>query len=159
MKTVIFVIATVLFICISMGATENNKTEVPEMNDKSTEELLQFEQDFQQAIVQNNAEAIGHFIADDWIIVDAEGGIIDKDRFLAVVKSGALTHEAMKLEEPRVRIYGNAAVVTGRAMSTGKYMGTNFTTLERSTDVFIKAGDQWLCVLTQLTRLAAGKID
>jgi len=159
MKTVTLTIASFLLICLSLSAADNNKTEVAKMNDKSTDELLQLEQDFQQAIVQNNADAIGHFISDDWIIVDADGGIIDKDKFLAVIKSGALTHEIMKLEEPRVRIYGNAAVVTGRAIGSGKYMETNFTTLERSTDVFIKTGGQWLCVLTQLTRLSAGKTD
>lgn len=157
MKTVTIVVASFLLVCLSMAAAENKKTDVPEMNDKSTEELLQFEHDFQQAIMQNNADAIGHFIADDWIIVDADGGIIDKAGFLAVVKSGALTHETMKLEDPRVRVYGNAAVVTGRAISAGKYMQTNFTTLERSTDMFIKVGDRWVCVLTQLTRLAAAK--
>lgn len=129
------------------------------MNDKATEELLQLEKDFQQAIVENDVEAIGHFIADDWIIVDAEGGIIDKDKFLGVVKSGALTHDILRLEDPRVRIYGNTAVVTGRATGAGKYMGTPFTTLERSTDVFVKVGDRWLCILTQLTRIAVDKSD
>lgn len=157
MKNVMVVVASFLFACLSMAAAESKKTEVPEMNDKSTEELLQFEKDFQHAIMQNNADAIGHFLADDWIIVDAEGGIIDKAGFLAVVKSGALTHETMTLEDPRVRIYGNAAVVTGRATSAGKYMQTSFNTLERSTDMFIKVGDRWVCVLTQLTRLPAAK--
>lgn len=127
------------------------------MNDKSIEHLLQLEKDFQQAIVQNNAEAIERFIADDWIIVDAKGRIIEKDKFLAVVKSGALAHDAMTLDEPRVRIYGETGVVTGRATSAGKYMGAEFTTLERATDVFVRINGQWRCVLTQLTRIAADK--
>ncbi len=42
------------------------------MNDQSTEELLQLEKDFQRAIVENNAEQIGRYVADDWIIVDAD---------------------------------------------------------------------------------------
>jgi len=142
-----------------VASEEKTKTEVRGMNDKATEELLQLEKDFQQAIVENDVEAIGHFIADDWIIVDADGGIIDKDRFLGVIKSGALTHDDMRLEEPRVRVYGNTAVVTGRASGGGKYMGIAFTTLERSTDVFVKTGDRWLCILTQLTRLDVDKSD
>ena len=129
------------------------------MNDESIKHLLQLEKDFQQAIVENSAEAIERFIADGWIIVDAEGRIIEKDKFLAVVRSGALTHDTMKLDDPRVRIYGDAGVVTGRATSSGKYTGADFATLERSTDVFVRIDGPWRCVLTQLTRIAADETN
>jgi hypothetical protein len=124
------------------------------MNEQSSNELLKIEQDFQRAIVENNVAAIERFVADDWIIVGPEGKIVEKDRFLGVVKSGALTHDTMKLEEPRVRVYRETAVVTGRATSAGKFMGAEFKTLERSTDVFVKSDGEWRCVLTQLTRIA-----
>jgi|SRR5215831_2283993 len=133
----------------------NRKAKIEAMNDEAIEHLLQLEKDFQRAIVENDAEAIECFVADDWIIVDADGRIIKKDRFLAVIKSGALTHHAMSLDKPRVRIYGDTGVVTGRATSAGNFMGSEFTTLERSTDVFVRIDSQWRCVLTQLTRIAA----
>ena len=127
------------------------------MNDESINQLLQLEKDFQDAIVANNAKAIERFVTDDWIIVNADGRIVEKDRFLAVVKSGTLTHDTMKLDEPRVRIYGETAVVTGCATSAGKSMGAAFKTLERSTDVLIRVDGQWRCVLTQLTPIAENK--
>ena len=127
------------------------------MNDKPIEQLLQLERDFQHAIVENNPEAIERFVADDWIIVDPDGKIVEKDKFLAVVKSGALVHHTMRLDEPRVRIYGETAVVTGCATSAGKFMGAEFKTLERATDVFVRINSQWRCALTQLTRVAENK--
>ena len=127
------------------------------MNDESIEQLLQLEKDFQDAIVANNAEAIERFVTEDWIIVNADGRIVEKDKFLAVVESGALTHDTMKLDEPRVRIYGETAVVTGCATSAGKFMGTEFKTLERSTDVLVRINGQWRCALTQLTPIAENK--
>ena len=127
------------------------------MNDGSIEQLLQLEKDFQRAIVENDPDAIECFVANDWIIVDPDGRIVEKDKFLAVVKSGALTHHTMKLDEPRVRIYGDTGVLTGRTASAGKFMGAEFTTLERSTDVFVMIDGHWQCVLTQLTRIPAGK--
>jgi ketosteroid isomerase-like protein len=146
-------------VCLLVAASESNQGERSSMNDKTSEQLLELEQNFQRAIVENDADAIGRFIADDWIIVDAEGGIIEKDKFLAVIRSGALTHNTMTLEQPRVRVYGNTAVVTGRATSSGKYNGAGFTTLETSTDVFVRLEGRWRCVLTQLTRLAGDKRD
>jgi ketosteroid isomerase-like protein len=127
------------------------------MNKESIKQLLRFEKDFQDAIVANNAEAIGRFVTHDWIIVNTDGRIVEKDRFLAVVESGVLTHDAMRLDEPRVRIYGETAVVTGCATSAGKFMGAEFKTLERSTDVLVRVDGQWRCVLTQLTPIAENK--
>ena len=75
-----------------------------------------------------------------------------KARFLGVIESGILTHEMMESENTRVRIYGNAAIVTALTTTKGKFGGQVFTTLERATDVFVKQNGRWLCALSQLTR-------
>ena len=116
------------------------------------EEILRLEKEFVQAVIKNDAEAVGRFLADDWIIIDPDGGIIDRARFLGVIESGALTHESMDSDDVRVRIYGNTATVTARTTSKGKFMGQEFTTHERATDVFVRENGQWLCVISQLTR-------
>ena len=116
------------------------------------EELLKLENDFAQAVTNNDADAVDGFLADDWIIVDPDGGIIDKARFLGVIKSGALSHEMMESADLRVRLYGNTAVVTGLTTTKGKFMGQDFTSCERATDIFVKQNDRWQCVFTQLTR-------
>jgi ketosteroid isomerase-like protein len=116
------------------------------------EEVLKAEKGFADAIAKNDPEAIGRFVTDDWIIIDADGGIIDKERFLGVIKSGALTHEMMESDDIRLRVYGDSAVLTALTRTKGKFMGQEFSTHERSTDVFVKRDEQWQCVLTQLTR-------
>jgi ketosteroid isomerase-like protein len=116
------------------------------------EELLKLENDFARAVTNNDADAVDGFLSDDWIIVDPDGSIIDKARFLGVVKSGALSHEMMESTDLRVGLYGNTAVVTGLTTSKGKFMGQDFTSCERATDIFVKQNDRWQCVFTQLTR-------
>jgi ketosteroid isomerase-like protein len=116
------------------------------------EELLKLENEFAQAITNNDADAVDGFLADDWIIVDPDGGIIDKARFLGVIKSGVLSHELMESADLRVRLYGNTAVVTGLTTTKGKFMGQDFTSCERATDIFVKQNERWRCVFTQLTR-------
>ena len=116
------------------------------------EELLKLENEFARAVISNDADAVDGFLADDWIIVDPDGGIIDKARFLGVIKSGALSHEMMESADLRVRLYGNTAVVTGLTTTKGKFMGQDFTSCERATDIFVKQNDRWQCVFTQLTR-------
>ena len=116
------------------------------------EELLKLEKEFARAIVKNDAEAIRQFLADDWVIIDADGGIINKARFLGVVESGALTHEMMESDDVGVRIYGDSAVVSGLTRTKGKFMGQDFSTQERATDVFVMQNGRWQCVFSQLTR-------
>ena len=116
------------------------------------EEILKLEKEFSQAIVKNDAEAVARFLADDWIIIDPDGGIIDRATFLGVMKSGALTHEMMESDDIRVRIYGNTAIVTALTTTKGKFSGTGFTTQERATDVFVQQNGQWKCALSHLTR-------
>ena len=117
------------------------------------EELLKLERAFAEAIIQNDLESIGRIVADDWIIVDPNGEIVDRTRFFEVIKSDALTHDIMESEDFRVRVYGDSAVVTAITSTKGKFMGEEFITRERATDVFVKRDGRWQCVLTHLTRV------
>jgi ketosteroid isomerase-like protein len=116
------------------------------------EELLKLEKEFVEAIVKNDLEGIVRLVTDDWIIIDPNGEIVDRARFFEVIKSGALTHDMMESEDFRVRVYGDSAVVTGVTRTKGKFMGQEFSTQERGTDVFVKGDGRWQCVLTHLTR-------
>ena len=115
------------------------------------QELLKWEKDFAHAVVSNNADAIGKFLADDWVIVDPNGEIIDKARFLGVIRSAQLSHELMESEDVKVRSYGNSAVLTALTRTKAKFNGQEFTTQERATDVFVKRDGLWQCVFSQLT--------
>ena len=118
---------------------------------EAEEELLTLEKAFADAIVRNDLEGIARLVTDDWIIIDPNGEIVDRARFFEVIKSGALTHEMMESEDFRVRVYGDSAVVTGVTRTKGKFMGEEFSTQERATDVFVKRDGRWQCVLTHLT--------
>ena len=119
-----------------------------------TQEILKLEDEFGRAMIKNDPEAIGRLLADDWIIIDPDGGIIDRARFLAVIRSGTLSHEVMDSRDVRVRIYGNSAAVTALTTTMGKFSGQEFNTEERATDLWVKKNGQWKCVLSQLTRFS-----
>jgi ketosteroid isomerase-like protein len=117
------------------------------------QELLKLENEFARAVTSNDTDALDGMLADEWIIVDPDGSIIDKVRFLGVIKSGVLSHEFMESTDLRVRVYGNTAIVTGLTTTKGKFMGQDFASCERATDIFVKQTDRWQCVFTQLTRV------
>lgn len=106
-----------------------------------------------RAMVQNDARAIGRFMADEWTIIGSDGSCSDKARFLGLIESGALTHDVMESEDVTVRVYGDAAVVLAHGVSEGVYRGQPFREVERQSNVFIRQGTEWKCVLTHLSRL------
>ncbi len=105
---------------------------------------------WEQAMITNDAEVIGRFMVDDWVIV-SERGVTKKPDFLAVVASGGLTHETFKGEIISIRQYGEAAIVVGRVRNNGHYKGRPFSADEWTTDVFVKRNGTWLCVHSHIT--------
>ena len=124
------------------------------INDAAQAEIVKLGKAFEQAMISNDATRIGSYLADDWIIIDPDGGIIDKVRFLSVIRSGTLVHEAMDSEDVRVRVFGTTAVVNALTSSKSKYMNREFETRERTTDVFVKREGRWQCVITHLTKFS-----
>lgn len=95
------------------------------------------------------ADAIGRYMADDWVIV-GETGFTDKNDFLALVASRDLTHEAMdgsvKSQGLRRRGHRHRSGHEHRSLQR-----TGVTSDEWITDSFVKRDGRWLCVLTHLT--------
>jgi ketosteroid isomerase-like protein len=122
-------------------------------------EIAAVSEKWAQAIVANDADAIGSYMADGWTIVGPDGSVNDKARFLDLVRSGKLTHDTMTSEDLKVRVFGDSAVVTCRSTSAGEYQGQSLRLLERVSDFFVKQQGRWVCVHTHLSRLADGSSE
>jgi predicted enzyme related to lactoylglutathione lyase/ketosteroid isomerase-like protein len=118
-------------------------------------ELVNVLDGWTDAIVANDSERIGSFMADDWVIVSGSG-ITSRADFLSFVASGDLTHSAMdRVGEARVRAYGDIAVLTTRQTNTAHHAGRRIDADEWTTDLFTRRRDGWLCVLSHITAVAS----
>jgi len=115
------------------------------------EQLKESEKEFEAALVRNDRDAIARFLAEDWVIVGPDGKVIQRNRFLEVIEAGLLVHTRMETSETRIRVYGDAAVVTGLTTSAGSFAGQEFSNLERATSVYVRQQGKLVCVLTHLT--------
>ncbi|MEX2379726.1 MAG: nuclear transport factor 2 family protein [Vicingaceae bacterium] len=111
----------------------------------------EIEDNFNKAVVSNDVEEIKKCISEDWVLVDAQGGIIPQERFFSVLEQGLLSHSTMTKEVLRVKSYGDIALVTGRGQNTGTWQAQPLEADEWITDVYKRENDKWLCVLTHLT--------
>lgn len=120
------------------------------INNLQEQELRDFVKLWDDAMVTNNANEIGTFMADDWVIIGSDG-VTGKPDFLQWISSGIVTHDSMTCDEMSVRLYGDTGIVITRGTSAGTYNGEKFRLYEWSTNIFRKSDDSWLCVLTMLT--------
>ena len=118
-------------------------------------ELAGVEDDFNRAMVSNDVLRISACVADDWVLITPEVGVMPGSRLLHVIESGELSHDTMTKDVGRVKVYGDVAVVTGRCRNTGHFRGQPISADEWVTDVYRKVDGRWLCVLTHLTPVAA----
>ncbi|MBB3036514.1 nuclear transport factor 2 family protein [Hoyosella altamirensis] len=109
------------------------------------------------AIVANDADAIASFAEPDWVIVGPEGGPSRLSDFLAVVRSGDLTHSEMTFEILDVRRFGDIALVLAHGTNKGEWQGEPFSADEWVSEAFVRRADGWRCVQSALTpNYAAG---
>src|SRR5271167_3618209 len=110
------------FLMVTLGSTSFQRQVSAKSSDPNTE-ITQFEAAFSFALARNDIEQLQRYLADDWKVISGDGNTIDKKRFLQVIASGDLTHAKMTAENPTIRTYGNTALVTAHAQSTGTYKG------------------------------------
>jgi len=127
------------------------------MDDKG--EIVELALAWAEAIVANDAAAIGAFMAGDWVIVGPDGATAKAD-FLGLVASGDLTHDMMRtVGDARVEIHGATAVYTARVINSGHFRGQRFIADEWTSDVFVRLGNSWKCVLSHVTPAAQSAAD
>jgi ketosteroid isomerase-like protein len=120
------------------------------MNDSEIMRFTALEDAFNQAMVSNDVTQIAQCISDDWVLVTPERGPISREAILGIIANGTLSHDMMKKQIERVKVYGDMALVTGRGQNTGHFMGQPIKADEWITDVYHRVGETWLCVLTHL---------
>ena len=121
----------------------------PQAQSAAQQELIKLENAWSEAVVKQDAAALERLYASEYLSTDPEGATFNKTQDIANVKTGAFKMTAYKLEDLKVNIYGETAVVTGRNTIKATYQGKDVSGAYRFTDVFVKRSGQWQCVATQ----------
>jgi ketosteroid isomerase-like protein len=151
-----FMISIIASFVLVLSLAAVARAPVPEASAKSA---LSAEESINQALLHSDADALERLLADDWIVVSGFGGIGERKAFIAYVRAGDFTRRKMLLSEPRVRLYGDTALVTthlnaaGRSIKerNGQIVSDCFDVKERQTDVLVWKNGGWKSVLLHET--------
>jgi ketosteroid isomerase-like protein len=120
----------------------------------TAENALAADEELAHAIRDNDANTILRMLDASWAVIATTGDIGEGPSvFPNGIESGHLTRKTYELSEPRVRIYGDIAVVTSKVETSGVLQGKPFDVVERQTDVLHWTNSRWKCVLTHETKI------
>ena len=104
-----------------------------------------------EAMIKGDTEALGAMMDDTWVGINPKGEVADKAKALKDMKTRAIVFESMEPLDEKVRVYGDAAIVTGRYHAKVNDNGHLFDGRVLVTEVFTNHGGKWRCVSSQVT--------
>jgi uncharacterized protein YciI/ketosteroid isomerase-like protein len=108
-----------------------------------------------KALQNNDSLGIVRMLDKDWAVITSHGDIAEGlDVFPSGIRSGRRMLNAQEISEPRVRLFGNVALVTTKLKIVVRGKPTEYN--ERQTDVWLWKNGAWKCILTQESDLNEG---
>jgi ketosteroid isomerase-like protein len=105
------------------------------------------------AMLQGDLAALEGLLAEDLTYTHSSGKAETRAQFLESLRSGKLRYLAASRSDVAVRVYGDTAVVTGRAEMKVSSQGQELTLPIRFTEVWVKSGGAWKLAAWQSTRV------
>lgn len=133
---------TVLAFAVAIQAQTPAQTKTGSVE----QELIKLENEWADAWVKSDVAFFDRIEANDYTWTAPWGEVWTKARDLALLKSGDSVITSWVLSEMKVRVYRDAAVVTGRCAVKETYKGKDVSDQYRWTDTWIKRAGQWQCV-------------
>ena len=122
--------------------------------DKVEAELERLDDEAEEAARRGDASFFEKFLSDDYLGVGATGHTSTKARTVDFVRSGKLKFETWKINDRKVRVFGDTAVITQEEQYTNAYSGaTDISGTYRVTLIFVKPENgQWQELVWQSTK-------
>ena len=120
------------------------------------EHLKDLQQQLARAWVAGDRTAIERIIAPEWTVTGPDGQISTRaDVLREVFETRTHRISALTVDDVRVRVFGDAAVVTGRTRGRGESGNTPYDVEIRFTDTFVRRDERWQAVASHASLVTA----
>jgi ketosteroid isomerase-like protein len=119
------------------------------------QELLNLQREWLDAYQKHDATALERIEADDFTLTEGDGKVTTKAEDVASVRNAKPPQpdDAFDVEDVKVRLYGDTAVLIGRVIIKYRNRGKLVAEQYRYTDTYLKRRGRWQVVASQLTRM------
>jgi ketosteroid isomerase-like protein len=136
------VLSVVITAALSVSVRSFAKT----THDADVHELERLENVWNEAHERGDADALEKLWADDMEVAVPKMPVLTKADALKFARSGRMKFLSYRTSDIRVRVYGDAAVVTGRLQRTRSMNGQEISDDWRFTKTYVREAGQWRVV-------------
>ena len=115
--------------------------------------IMDLDGEWNEAYSRLDGAALDRIIANDWVCIDGAGLVITKSELLTRVASSASFLDPYKFDEIALRVFGEAAIVTGRLSGQMRDSDGTHDVNQRYMRVYVKRNERWQAVATQVTKI------
>jgi len=106
-----------------------------------------------EAQVNRDSRALDGLVGAAFINTEWDGAVSDKTKFLADIKDPQFKPSSMTIQDVKVSMYGDSAVVAGIYHTKGIYQGKPYEHLGRFTDTWVFTEGRWQCAASHTSLL------
>jgi len=122
-------------------------------DDSQQTKLLVMEHLWNEAQVNRDARALDSMIGAAFVNTEYDGEVSDKAKFLADIKDPHFNLTNLTIQDLKVSMYADSAVVVGTYKTKGLYQGKPYEHLGRFTDTWVFTEGRWQCVASHTSLL------
>ncbi|GAB3955354.1 hypothetical protein GCM10028805_42740 [Spirosoma harenae] len=88
-------------------------------------------------------------LGNDLVYTHSNGNSDSKESYIQSIRDGKSKYDAIDVEDQKVRVYGNTAIINGICMVKAMNNGETINTHLKYTSVYVRKGPQWQMVTWQ----------
>jgi ketosteroid isomerase-like protein len=138
-----------LLALFSLGHAAAQKSK----DDSQQTKLLVMEHLWNEAQVNRDARALDRMLGSAFVNTEWDGEISDKSKFLADIKDPQFKPISLTIQDLKVSMYADSAVVVGIYHTKGIYQGKPYEHFGRFTDTWVFTEGRWQCVASHTSLL------
>jgi ketosteroid isomerase-like protein len=117
--------------------------------------VLKTERDLATAYLKSDADGIAQGVMEDYTLTNSMGKITTRADDIGEARKNDPKYEIFENYDMKVRLHGDAAVVTGKTHTKGVSGGKPFDFQFQFTDTFVKDGGRWRLLAGHVSKLPA----
>ena len=122
-------------------------------DDSQENKLLVMEHLWNEAQVNRDARALDGMIGEAFVNTEYDGEVSDKSKFLADIKDPQFIPTTLTIQDVKVSMYADSAVVVGIYHTKGTYQGRPYEHFGRFTDTWVYTQGRWQCAASHTSLL------
>ena len=138
--------------CLLLGVSAFAQTADDDPHSRE-QQLIALEHLWNEAQVNRDASALANMIGDKFVNTEWDGEVSERGKFLADIADPRFKVNMLNIQDVKVVLYKDTAVVAGIYHTKGTFQGKPYEHVGRFTDTWVFQDARWQCVASHTSLL------